>query len=343
MSPSTSQTDMGSSGVPAGVLSPSNKPNTFVPLRRSNSFTNFFSSSRPSSPVKDSFEPPTSSAVQSPTKHSSSATHGEVQSDPVFAFLVLLDKKGRQKETFPIQNLKTTLGRSIENDVRFLASDVSRIHCTIEIEIQAAPEGNAAFLQVLGANGVLLNGVQALLLPVAKARTSSIRATRSSLPSDPSSSNSPRPLMWTQPSSRPNCSPRQSRDQAIGGSAYHSSRPAKARQDESGQCGSDRHTGSRVSQSSIAYKVPQRRQHRQGGTQGQRPPALHAVRQRQPLQGQKVGPSEPLFIHIHHRLVRHPAQEPHHKLPSPRPPHPSRSASASTPTPTRAGSAPSSR
>lgn len=165
MSPSTSQTDMGSSGVPAGVLSPSNKPNTFVPLRRSNSFTNFFSSSRPSSPVKDSFEPPTSSAVQSPTKHSSSAAHGEVQSDPVFAFLVLLDKKGRQKETFPIQNLKTTLGRSIENDVRFLASDVSRIHCTIEIEIQAAPEGNAAFLQVLGANGVLLNGVQALPSP----------------------------------------------------------------------------------------------------------------------------------------------------------------------------------
>ncbi len=165
MSPSTSQTDMGSSGVPAGVLSPSDKPNTFVPLRRSNSFTNFFSSSRPSSPVKDTFDAPTTSAVQSPTKHSSSATHSEVQSDPVLAFLVLLDKKGRQKETFPIQNLKTTLGRSIENDVRFLASDVSRIHCTIEIEIQAAPEGNAAFLQVLGANGVLLNGVQALPAP----------------------------------------------------------------------------------------------------------------------------------------------------------------------------------
>ncbi|KAJ1024176.1 hypothetical protein NDA16_003015 [Ustilago loliicola] len=170
MSPSSSniQADfMGTGDVPSGDLSPSNKPNTFIPIRRSNSFTNFFSSSRPSSPVKENFDHSPSKAMTSPTRASSSAAHQEAASDPVLAFLVLLDKQGRQKERFPIQNLKTTMGRSLENDVRFLVSDVSRHHCTIEIEIEQeqSEQGTKAFLQVLGANGVLLNGTQAYPAP----------------------------------------------------------------------------------------------------------------------------------------------------------------------------------
>ncbi len=59
------------------------------------------------------------------------------------------------------------MGRSIENDVRFLVSDVSRHHCTIEIEIEQeqASDIKKAFLQILGANGVLLNGTQAYPAP----------------------------------------------------------------------------------------------------------------------------------------------------------------------------------
>ncbi|CBQ71279.1 conserved hypothetical protein [Sporisorium reilianum SRZ2] len=165
MSPSSShiQADyVGNDGVPAGVLSPSNRPNTFVPLRRSNSFTNFFSSSRSSSPVKESFEQSSSNAIPSPAaKASSSSSPAQAESDAVLAYLVLLDKKKRQKERFPIQSLKTTMGRSLDNDVRFLVNDVSRHHCTIEIEIKQDHEdadSTQAFLQVLGANGVLLNG-----------------------------------------------------------------------------------------------------------------------------------------------------------------------------------------
>lgn len=162
MSPSSSNIQADYSGkdnVPAGVLSPSNRPNTFVPLRRSNSFTNFFSSSRSSSPVKEYFEQSSNNAVTSPAKVSSS--------DAVLAYLVLLDKKGRQKERFPIQSLKTTMGRSLDNDVRFLVNDVSRHHCTIEIEIQKEQNADStkAFLQVLGANGVLLNGNHAFPAP----------------------------------------------------------------------------------------------------------------------------------------------------------------------------------
>lgn len=56
------------------------------------------------------------------------------------------------------------MGRSIDNDVRFLVSEVSRHHCTIEIEIDQTHK--KAFLQVLGASGVLLNGI--LLLPASE-------------------------------------------------------------------------------------------------------------------------------------------------------------------------------
>ncbi|GAC94197.1 hypothetical protein PHSY_001768 [Pseudozyma hubeiensis SY62] len=172
MSPSSSANQLdqlGNSDAPAGVLSPSNKPNTFVPLRRSSSFTNFFSSSRSTSPVKEYNDQSSSHAVTSPTKASASAQIAQTQtdSDAVLAYLVLLDKKGRQKERFPIQTLKTTMGRSLDNDVRFLVNDVSRHHCTIEIEIQGGQrsDGNEAFLQVLGANGVLLNGMQVYPAP----------------------------------------------------------------------------------------------------------------------------------------------------------------------------------
>ncbi|SPO31636.1 uncharacterized protein UTRI_06328_B [Ustilago trichophora] len=171
MSPSSSniQADyVGNSDVPAGVLSPSNRPNTFVPLRRSNSFTNFFSSSRSSSPVKDNMDQNTAKAFTSPAKASSSGrANEEVKEDPVLAFLVLLDKKGRQKQRYPIQSLTTTMGRAEDNDVRFLVSDVSRYHCTIQIEIEQGQgsDNTKAFLQVLGANGVLLNGTQAFPAP----------------------------------------------------------------------------------------------------------------------------------------------------------------------------------
>ncbi|KAJ9475917.1 FHA domain-containing protein [Pseudozyma hubeiensis] len=172
MSPSSSANQLdqlGNSDVPAGVLSPSNKPNTFVPLRRSNSFTNFFSSSRSTSPARETSDQSSSHAITPPTKASSSAQIAQTQtdSDAVLAYLVLLDKKGRQKERFPIQSLKTTMGRSLDNDVRFLVNDVSRHHCTIEIEIQGGQriDGNKAFLQILGANGVLLNGTQVYPAP----------------------------------------------------------------------------------------------------------------------------------------------------------------------------------
>ena len=171
MSPSSSniQADyIGTSDVPAGVLSPSSRPNTFIPLRRSNSFTNFFSSSRPTSPVKEDTEHgKKNNAVSSPTTASSTQAHQEKQEEPVLAYLVLLDKKGREKQRYPIQSLTTTMGRAEDNDVRFLASEISRHHCTIEIQIEPeqAQAGTKTFLQVLGANGVLLNGVQALPAP----------------------------------------------------------------------------------------------------------------------------------------------------------------------------------
>lgn len=166
MSPSSSSSNIQADYAgTSDVLSPSNKPNTFIPLRRSNSFTNFFSSSRSSSPVKE--KPITPQDMTSPAKATSSSAQNETQSDLVLAFLVLVDKKGRQKQRYPIQSLKTTMGRSIENDVRFLVSDVSRHHCTIEIEIEQdqSTDGKRAFLQVLGANGVLLNGAQVLPAP----------------------------------------------------------------------------------------------------------------------------------------------------------------------------------
>ncbi|SPO30398.1 uncharacterized protein UTRI_06328 [Ustilago trichophora] len=170
MSPSSSNVPadyLGKSDVPVGVLSPSNGPNTFIPLRRSNSFTNFFSPSRPSSPVKDNMNQNNAKVFTSPAKASSSGLNEEAEEDPVLAFLVLLDKKGRQKQRYPIQSLTTTMGRAEDNDVRFLVSDVSRHHCAIEIEIEQeqGSDNTKAFLQVLGANGVLLNGTQAYPAP----------------------------------------------------------------------------------------------------------------------------------------------------------------------------------
>lgn len=170
MSPSSSNLQAeqaAANDVPTGVLSPSSKPNTFIPLRRSNSFTNFFSSSRPSSPAKENLEQDAKKAAASTNASSSAAAAAEVDPAPILAFLVLLDKKGRQKNRYPIQSLKTTMGRSPDNDVRFLVSDVSRLHCTIEIEIEQeqAADGTKAFLQVLGANGVRLNETQAFPAP----------------------------------------------------------------------------------------------------------------------------------------------------------------------------------
>lgn len=75
-------------------------------------------------------------------------------------------------ERFPIQSLMTTMGRSLENDVRFLGSDISRHHCTIEIEIEQeqSTDGTKAFLQVLGVNGVLLNSARVYPAPHGKGR-----------------------------------------------------------------------------------------------------------------------------------------------------------------------------
>ncbi|CCF49117.1 hypothetical protein NDA10_000753 [Ustilago hordei] len=175
MSPSSSSIHAdytATNDVPASVLSPSNKPNTFVPIRRSNSFTNFFSSSPPSSPIKENFDQSPSKTMTSSAKASFSAACEETAPDPVLAFLILLDKKGRQMERFPIQGLMTTMGRSLENDVRFLGSDISRHHCTIEIEIEQeqSTDGTKAFLQVLGVNGVLLNSTQVYPAPRGKGR-----------------------------------------------------------------------------------------------------------------------------------------------------------------------------
>ncbi|PWY97871.1 hypothetical protein BCV70DRAFT_202362 [Testicularia cyperi] len=174
MSPSSSISAglEGTDGAMDSVLSPSQKPNTFIPLRRSNSFTNFFSTpsrSRSTSPSKPASKQvsPSKSALQTPPKANAATTNSPAEAtmtEPVLAYLVLLDKKGRQKERFPIQSTRTTMGRSIDNDVRFLVSDVSRHHCTIEIEIDDAR--NTAYLQVLGANGVLLN--KQLVLPAPK-------------------------------------------------------------------------------------------------------------------------------------------------------------------------------
>ncbi|SAM86132.1 uncharacterized protein UBRO_08535 [Ustilago bromivora] len=174
MSPSSSSIHAdytATNDVPANVLSPSNKPNTF-PIRRSNSFTNFFSSSRSSSPIKENFDQSPSKTITSSAKASSSAACEETAPDPVLAFLILLDKKGRQMERFPIQSLMTTMGRSLENDVRFLGSDISRHHCTIEIEIEQeqSTDGTKAFLQVLGVNGVLLNSTRVYPAPRGKGR-----------------------------------------------------------------------------------------------------------------------------------------------------------------------------
>ncbi|SNX87870.1 uncharacterized protein MEPE_06581 [Melanopsichium pennsylvanicum] len=170
MSPSSSniQADyIGTSDVSAGVISPSNRPNTFVPLRRSNSFTNFFSSSRPSSPVKEDTKNAIAEQSTLPAKPASSEAPFEAAEAPVLAFLILLDKKGRQKQRFPIQCPTTTIGRADDNDLRIFLSEISRHHCTIQIEIdqEQGSDGTTAFLHVMGANGVMLNGTQAYPAP----------------------------------------------------------------------------------------------------------------------------------------------------------------------------------
>ncbi|PWN47496.1 hypothetical protein IE53DRAFT_382078 [Violaceomyces palustris] len=82
---------------------------------------------------------------------------GATTSTKVYGTLLLQDKKGRQREQFPIQRKNITVGRSMENDVRFLRTDVSRVHCEFDFN----DESNV-LLHVYGSNGVLLNGVRAL-------------------------------------------------------------------------------------------------------------------------------------------------------------------------------------
>ena len=54
--------------------------------------------------------------------------------EPILALLIHLSKKGKPKGRFPIQKHITTMGRDMDNDVRFVKTEVSRLHCTIEID-----------------------------------------------------------------------------------------------------------------------------------------------------------------------------------------------------------------
>ncbi|SPO40219.1 uncharacterized protein PSFLO_05701 [Pseudozyma flocculosa] len=79
----------------------------------------------------------------------------------VLAYLILEDKKGRRKERFPITRALTTMGRSIDNDVRIFTAEVSRLHCSIEID----EETKQASMKVFGTNGVDINASLALPEP----------------------------------------------------------------------------------------------------------------------------------------------------------------------------------
>ncbi|KDN44551.1 hypothetical protein K437DRAFT_274517 [Tilletiaria anomala UBC 951] len=80
-----------------------------------------------------------------------------VAEEHTYGILVLEDKKGREKERFPMNRNVISMGRCVamENDVRFLKSEISRVHCRIIFDDNTGE----ASIEVLGSNGIDLNGI----------------------------------------------------------------------------------------------------------------------------------------------------------------------------------------
>lgn len=130
----------------------SSPPKQAVPLQEEASLI----ASRPSSPTKAVKQPRNDEkehSLPNPTSQENAAA-GAAASMHVLAYLVLENKKGADKVTYPICKPVTKIGRLPSNDIRVYRESVSRVHCEVHVD----RDGYRAHLQVFNPRGVRVNG-----------------------------------------------------------------------------------------------------------------------------------------------------------------------------------------